>query len=130
MHGSVDPDPLAGLFATDKPPSLALNTEHDSRGILTRVVDQTQHVAGMFTGMGDLMFDIMSHSPEKAVSGGQQVRGSKAAVPDAPPLRLKFFRLDEKCKVVEEEYCCKDTTKAAKDSAAGATSKEEFFYVF
>ena len=72
----------------------------DSRGILTHVVHQTQSVAGVFSGVGDFVSAIMSQSPPtKAATGGDAA--SEAGMRTA---RLRYFRLDEKDKLIEEDY--------------------------
>ena len=69
----------------------------DTRGILTHVVHQTQSVAGVFSGMGDFVSAIISQSPpHKSTSNGDDA-GNRTA-------RLRYFRLDEGDKLVEEEY--------------------------
>lgn len=72
----------------------------DTRGILTQVVHQTQNVAGVFSGVGDFVSAIMSQSPPtKSASDGDAA--SEAGMRSA---RLRYFRLDEKDKLIEEDY--------------------------
>lgn len=108
MNGEKeDMDPLAHIFNDKNHKSSAapgaedtrVSSAEDTRGILTRVVHQTQSVAGVFSGMGDFVMDIMIQSPPPK-SNSETAAASDEAMPSA---RLHFFRLDED-NLVEQEY--------------------------
>ena len=76
----------------------------DARGILTHVVHQTQTVAGVFSGVGDFVSAIMSQSPPPKPSSDCKSDGDAADEAGMRTARLRYFRLDETDKLIEEDY--------------------------
>ena len=129
MHGedsSTAPDPLDRLFGKSaRAPAPKLN--RDTRGILTHVVDQTQHVAGMFSGVGQFMAAaIMIPSPGKDITNLVPQAAAPEGEAEAPSPRLRFFRRDAVCdKLVEEEF---KSGAASASARAPQTSKDVIYY--
>ena len=129
MHGedsSTAPDPLDRLFGKSAhAPAPKLNK--DTRGILTHVVDQTQQVAGMFSGVGQFMAAaIMIPSPDKSITNLVPQAAAPEGEAEAPSPRLRFFRRDAVCdKLVEEEF---KSGAASASARAPQTSKDVIYY--
>jgi hypothetical protein len=129
MHGedsSTAPDPLDRLFGKSaRAPAPKLN--RDTRGILTHVVDQTQHVAGMFSGVGQFMAAaIMIPSPDKRTTNLVPQAAAPEGEAAAHSPRLRFFRHDAVCdELVEEEF---KRGAASASARASRTSKDAIYY--
>ena len=158
MHGedsSITPDPLAAFADIDKNPSptnldacqkgISMNPRESvqTRGLFTRVFQETQSVAGVLSvaaqGMGDFMFDMISQSPIKSPPANDDGDGDGKSSENANnssrgAARLHYFRPDAENtdRLVEEEYRTtfpNPHTSGMRPAEACATSKE-VFYVF
>jgi hypothetical protein len=115
-------DPLAGIFIDAKSQASNENVK-DTRGILTRVVDQTHSVAGMFTGVGEFVMDLMSQSPPAA----NNLKSSESV---ASPRRLRCYRVEQD-KLVLEEYCSSSNTLSGAVSPSNGHQRPlNLFYLF
>lgn len=139
MHGedsSTAPDPLDRLFSESTRAPTTLHNK-DTRGILTHVVDHTQNVAGVFSGMGEFVAAMISQSPARSTAKPNLQAAAPDSEAETSSLRLRFFRLDTVCdKLVEEEFCNKESKNANENFAASAlarapqTSRDVIYYVF
>ena len=130
MNGEKeDTDPLAQILndKTLKNSTVAVASTQDTRGILTRVVHQTQSVAGVFSGMGEFVMDIMSHSPPpKSNSATAAAAAADEALPSA---RLHFFKVDKDNLVMEQEYHS-SSARGERTNSARTLRPRDVLYVF